>query len=128
MGIEMTKPVWPKLKSKKRGEVVTPRNFGFEIDLCAAIEKRVLVKLGYDDDIVERTYAVYGMYHSTKDKVLVCGTQIDHPAEALDRFESRNLEVGKIRFLTLTSSTFIPDRRFDPRDERYSKGFICRIN
>jgi hypothetical protein len=124
----MTKPVWPNLKPKKYSEIATPRNFRFERDLCAAIARRVLVKLRYDDDVVERTYAAYGVYRSTKDKVLLCGTQIDNPVESLYRFEPRNLEVGKIRSLSLTSNTFIPDRRFDPHEERYSKGFICRIN
>jgi hypothetical protein len=111
----------------KNSNIITPRNHQFEHDLCNAISKRVLVKLKYDTDTVERTFACYAVYHSSTGKVLVVGTQIDNPAEPSENYKPRNLEIGKLQSVRLTDIGFIPDERFDPNDKRYINGFLGRI-
>ena len=85
------------------------------------------MRLRYDDDVLDRLFAPYAVYRSTNDKVLVTGVQVKNPAEPIERFEPRNLEVGKITALEITASTFIPDRRFNPHDNKYRNGFVCRL-
>lgn len=104
-----------------------PRRRDLEQALCRAIEGRVLVRLRYKDDVVDRLIAPYGVYTSTKDKVNLACTQIDNPGKPLDRWEPRNLEVGLMRSVSLTDTKFQPDPRFDPSDSRYQNGFICRV-
>lgn len=95
--------------------------------LCDAIADKVLVNLRYRDDVVDRLVAPYGVYTSTKDKVLLASTQVDNPGKPLDRWEPRNLEVGLMTVVRLTNTKFQPDPRFDPSDARYQNGFVCRI-
>ena len=103
------------------------RRHDLERRLCEAVRARVLVRLRYKDDVSERLIAPYGVYTSTKDKVLLACTQIDNPGKPLDRWEPRNLEVGLMTSVTLTDEKFQPDPRFDPSDARYQNGFLCRI-
>jgi uncharacterized DUF497 family protein len=106
---------------------ITQRNYQFEQELCNAISKRVLVKLKYDTDTAERTFACHGVYYSTNAKVLVVGTQIDNPAEPSENNQPRNFEIGKLTSISLTEIAFIPDERFNPSDKRYSSGFIAKV-
>ena len=112
---------------KKESKQPAPRNLAHETSLCGAIRGRLLVRLRYDDDVLDRLFAPYAVYRSANDKVLVTGVQIENPAEPIERFEPRNLEVGKITALEITDSTFIPDRRFNLHDDKYQNGFICRF-
>jgi hypothetical protein len=111
----------------KNNTNITQRNYQFEHDLCNAISKRVLVKLKYDTDTVERTFAPYGVYNSTTGKVLFVGTQFDNPAEPSENYQPRNMEVGKLQSIRPTDIVFIADERFDPTDKRYRNGFLGRI-
>lgn len=96
--------------------------------LCDAVSKLLLVNIRYEDDFIDRLVAPYGVYFSTKDKVLLACTQIENPGKPLDRWEPRNFEVGLMKSVTLTNEGFKPDPRFDPRDPRYQNGFICCIH
>ena len=112
----------------KNNKAISERNYQFEQELCKAISKRVLIRLKYDTDTVERTFAPYGVYNSNTGKVLVCGIQTDNPADPSEHDKPRNLEVGKIISISLTNIGFIPDDRFDPTDKKYRNGFIERID
>ena len=114
-------------KTPKQEDLPARRKPEFENMLCEAISKRVQVELCYERELITRCFEPYGVYKSTRDKILVAGTQIDNPNKPRDRFKPHNLEVGKISRLTLTSTVFTPDHRFDPTDSRYANGFICRI-
>jgi hypothetical protein len=105
----------------------TPRNFDFERKLCGAISKAFRVRLQYDDDHAFRLFEPYAVYESTANKVLVVGQQIENLEKPYDRFEPRNFEVAKIRSLSISETTFSPNRNFNPQDKRYANGFICRI-
>lgn len=95
--------------------------------LCEAIEKRQIVRLRYDDDYIDRTFAPYIVYWSSKRNMLVSGYQIENPAEPLERNEWRNLDIDKIRTLSITNNAFRPDSGFDPFHKRYSAGIICHV-
>lgn len=103
------------------------RRLDFERHLCNAIRDRNLVRIRYKDDAADRLIAPYAVYTSSKDKVLLAGTQINNPGQPLDAWEPRNLEVGLMRSVTLTDTKFEPDTRFDPSDPRYKNGFVCRL-
>ena len=116
----------PKPK-KPKAVVKAPRNYHAEQALCAAIGKRVLVRLLYKDDVMPRLFAPYGVYEATTGKFLVAGTQLNNPADPLSNYEPRNLEVGLIRGVAPTDTTFAADPRFNPFDEKHERGFLCRI-
>lgn len=75
----------------------------------------------------DRLIAPYGVYTSTKDKVNLTCTQIRNPEKPFDSWEPRNLEVGKMTRVSLTDTKFQIDARFDPRDTRYERGFLCCV-
>lgn len=103
------------------------RRLDLEGQLCEAIQSRKLVEIMYDDDVAHRLYAPHAVYHSTKDKVNVSGTQIENPGDPLDRYEPRNFEVGRITSLRVTGTDFQADPRFDRFDPRYKEGIICSV-
>lgn len=112
---------------KEASKQPVARRLDHERTLCDAISKRLLVRLRYDDDTAERLFAPYGVYQSTTSKILVTGIQVENPADPQENREPRNLEVGKIRTLTVTGAKFVADVAFNFRDKRYQRGFICRL-
>lgn len=104
-----------------------PRNYQAEKALCAAIKQRVLVRVRYKDDLQARLFAPYAVYEATTGKFLVMGTQISNPADPLHNYEPRNLEVGLIKGIEATSTPFTLDPRFNPNDDMYERGFLCRV-
>lgn len=96
--------------------------------LCDAIARHLLVKLRYDDDLQFRTFAPHVVYRSSTGKTLVGGTQINNPAEPLERNEPRNFDLTKIARLEVTAERFTPHPDFNRHDPRYRNGIICAIN
>lgn len=117
----------PFAKGYKQPDPPAPRNYEFERLLCSAIEQELLVLLRYDDDRDDRLFEPSAVYHSTQDKVLVSGVQIDNPADPRDRHVPRNFEVGRLSRLTITDTHFKPDPRFDRFAEKFQNGIICCI-
>jgi hypothetical protein len=101
--------------------------FAVQSQLCEAIQKRVAVEFRYEQDGLYRTFEPYAVYNSTKDNVCVSGTQTKNLNKPLDRAQPRVFYLSEIRGLRITSSTFIPDARFDRFDPRYQHGIICSI-
>ncbi len=96
-----------------------PRQPHTEDLLCRAIRERSVVNLYYDDDLTPRRFEPTAVYHSTKGKVCLSGIQ---PGDG-----PKNLEVGKMRNVTLTGDKFQPDPRFDRFDSKYRNGIICSV-
>lgn len=117
----------PSFGAVKNTEVPAARNINIENALCSAIAGRALVLIRYKDDYSERLFAPHAVYWSTRDKVNVIGTQVENPADPLDRLEPRIFEVGMIRLVQLTDSKFQPDPRFNRFDPRYQHGIICSV-
>jgi hypothetical protein len=105
-----------------------PRSLQIENQFCAAIRERQIVQLRYKDDVSWRLFAPHAVFHSSTEKVLVTGTQVENPSKPWDRYEPRNFEIGLIKAMTLTDDKFTPDHRFNSRDERYSHGVICAVD
>ena len=114
-----------RYKTPKVGDLPAPRNLAFEENFCQAIRDRVLVKLRYEDDVAERTFAPHAVFHSLKNKVSVSGTQIKNPGKAGD--EPRYFEIGKVASATLTDCKFTPHPWFNRSDEQYRNGIICSV-
>ena len=97
-----------------------------EHHLCQAIERGVLVDLRYDDDVRARTFAPYVVYPTSTGKVCVFGMQIADPADASDRSDPHNFEVGRIRDVALSATRFERDPHFDLSSARY-RNRVCPI-
>ena len=96
--------------------------------LCDAVKSRNIVRLKYDDDFQFRTYAPYIVYRSSKNIVLVEGTQINNLEEPLVQNEPRQFELEKITALEVTDQKSPPPSDFNPLDKRYRYGIICVIS
>jgi hypothetical protein len=103
------------------------RNYLLEQKLCDAIKRHRVVRLQYKNQPYSRTFNPYGVYRSTKDKILVCGTQTKDDSQPFKEAEPHNFEVELISALTIIDQTFKYDDRFDPTSEAYREGFICVI-
>ena len=99
-----------------------------EDQLCSAIYERRVVQLRYKDDLSHRLFAPHAVFHSSTEKILVTGTQVENPSKPWDQYEPRNFEVGLIRDIILTEYKFKPDERFSSSDERYRHGLICAVD
>ena len=96
--------------------------------LCEAVKSRNIVRLKYDDDFQFRTYAPYIVYRSSKNIVLVGGTQINNPTEPFEHNEPRNFDLEKITALEVTDQKSQPPSDFDALNRRYRFGIICVIS
>jgi hypothetical protein len=103
------------------------RNLQLESKICSAITKRVRVKLQYEDDALARMFEPHAVYHTSKGKVCVSGNMISNPNDLSDELGAHNFEVGRLRSLSLTDTSFIPDPRFNRNDPKYRFGIICSI-
>jgi hypothetical protein len=103
------------------------RNPQFEGMLCRAVAERLLVELRYDSEVVPRLFAPHLVYESTTGRVNVAGTQVENPNQPDDAFEPRIFEVGLIRTLRLTDTSFRPDARFSPEEPRFHQRVICSV-
>ncbi len=115
-------------KAPKPEDQPVPRRLDLEAELCRAIKDKRQVELWFEDDRLPRLYDPYGVFTSTKNKVLVTGTQVRDGNDPVKPSEPRFFEVGNIRSLRITDSHFAVDRRFDRFDARYTNGFICVID
>ena len=104
-----------------------PRNPRFEELLCRAVTERLLVELRYTNDPAPRLFAPHAVYTSTVGRTNVFGTQVENPAQPLDIYEPRIFEVGQLRTLRLTDTSFRPDHRFEPGDPRFRNGIVCSV-
>jgi hypothetical protein len=104
-----------------------PRNPRFEEILCRAVTERLVVELRYTNDPSPRLFAPHAVYTSTVGRTNVFGTQVENPAQPLDLYEPRIFEVGQIRILRLTDTSFRPDHRFEPGDPRFRNGIVCSV-
>jgi len=95
--------------------------------LCAAIASHQLVRLRYQDDLQFRVFAPHIVYRSSTGKTLVAGTQINNPAEPLERNEPRNFDLAELTALEVAGEKFRPHHDFDRHDKRYRNGTICVI-
>ena len=96
--------------------------------LCEAVKSRNIVRLKYDDDFQFRTYAPVIVYRSSKNNVLVDGTQINNPMEPFEHNEPRKFDLEKITALEVTDQKSQPPSDFNPLDRRYRFGIICVIS
>ncbi len=79
--------------------------------------------------MVPRLFAPHIVYRSTTGRINVGGTQVVNPNQpAGDAFEPRMFEVGLIRTLRLTDTSFRPDPRFGPAEPRFREGVICSVD
>jgi hypothetical protein len=108
-------------------ELPAERHARFEELLCRAIAERVLVELRYDAEVPARLFAPHAVYRSTTGRINVGGTQLLNPGQPEDSYEPRVFEIGLIRTLRLTDTSFRPDARVDPEDPRYRNGVICAV-
>lgn len=105
-----------------------PRQPHIENQLCSAIRERKIVRLRYKADAAQRLFAPHAVFHSSTEKVLVTGMQVENPSKPWDRYEPRNFEVGLIKDIALTKDAFAPDQRFSSSDDRYRYGVICAVD
>ncbi|WID95949.1 hypothetical protein QO058_24910 [Bosea vestrisii] len=114
-------------KQKGLQEQPAPRKLHFEQSLCDAIAKRVVVELKYDGEFGARRIAPHAVYRSSAEKVNLSGYQLSNANEPLARDVPRTFEVGKITDMSLTTTKFIPDVRFDRFDTKYQNGLLCSV-
>lgn len=107
---------------------MTMRNYTLEKALCEAIKKHLIVRLQYKKELFWRTFEPYAVYESTKDKILVAGSQTKNDSKPLEPAEPRNFEPSLISSLKLTDKIFKYDVRFDRYDKKFAHGFICVIH
>lgn len=103
------------------------RNIPLEQKLCDAIKRHRIVSLRYKGQLYSRTFEPYIIYRSTKDKILLGGTQTRDDSQPTKPPEPHNFEVKLISALTVTDDVFKYDDRFDPANDIYRNGIICII-
>jgi hypothetical protein len=103
------------------------RQLRFEELLCRAVADRVLVELRYDNEVLPRLFAPHVVYRSTTGRINIAGLQLLNPGQPEDSYEPRIFEIGLIRTLRLTDTSFRPEGRVDPEDPRYRNGIICSV-
>lgn len=106
---------------------LAPRNQRFEELFCRAVREHLLVELRYNQDPSPRLFAPHAVYTSTVGRTNVFGTQVENPAQPTDVYEPRIFEVGLVRTLRLTDTSFRPDHRFEPDDPRFRNGIVCSV-
>lgn len=111
----------------KPADRMAPRNQRFEELFCRAVTERLLVELRYNQDPSPRLFAPHAVYTSTVGRTNVFGTQVENPSQPLDAYEPRIFEVGLVRTLRLTDTSFRPDHRFEPHDPRFRNGIVCSV-
>lgn len=114
-------------RKSRPGDRPARRNPPFEAMLCRAVAERLLVELRYDSEVVPRLFAPHLVYRASTGRVNVAGTQVDNPNQPGDVFEPRMFEIGLIRTLRLTDTSFRPDARFSPDEPRFREGVICSV-
>ena len=114
-------------RKPKPADRPAPRNPPFESMLCRAVAERLLVELRYDAELAPRLFAPHIVYRSTTGRINVGGTQIANPSQPEDVFEPRIFEIGLIRTLRLTDTSFRPDARFNPEQPRFQEQVICSV-
>lgn len=103
------------------------RNLTFENQLCSAIKTHRVIRLQYKKQNYYRTFEPYVIYRSTKDNILVGGTQTKDDSRPFKKSEPHNFEIDLISSLQITETTFEYDSRFDPAGKEYSNGIFCII-
>lgn len=117
---------FPKTATKKPVEIA-PRNFANEQLLGTAIQKHVVVRFRYKDDLLARDFEPSAVYHTPTGKVCASGEMTSNPNDLSDQLGPHNFEVGLMTGLTLTDRKFIPDPRFNRYDAKYRNGIICSV-
>jgi hypothetical protein len=113
--------------ARRPDDVPAERQLRFEELLCRAIADRVLVELRYDNEVLPRLFAPHVVYRSTTGKINIAGLQLINPGQPQDVYEPRIFEIGLVRTLRLTDTTFRPEGWADPEDPRYRNGIICSV-
>jgi hypothetical protein len=114
-------------RSRPAQDLPAARNLHFEELLCRAVAARLLVELRYDAEVEPRLFAPHLVYRSTTGRINVGGTQIHNPGQPEDSYEPRLFEVGLIRTLRLTDTSFRPDNRFRRDEPQFHEGVICAL-
>ena len=85
---------------------------------CVAIRRRVLVKLLFADDPVEKLFEPIAVYWSSERALLVDGVPIGEAGATM-----QTLEIAKVRSVSLTERAFV----INPVVNRftYGHGIIC---
>jgi hypothetical protein len=104
------------------------RNVLLENKLCDAIKRHQVIRLRYKGQLYSRTFEPYIIYRSTKDNILLGGTQTKDDSQPLKPATPHNFEIELITALTVTDATFKYDERFDPTADIYRNGILCVIN
>jgi hypothetical protein len=104
-----------------------PRNPRCEEQLCDAVARRLLVEVRYDAEVMPRLFAPHLVYLSPTGRINVGGTQVHNPGQPDDAFEPRLFEIGLIRTLRLTDTSFRPDPGFRPDEPRFKGRVICSV-
>ena len=114
-------------RSRLTDDAPAARNPHFEDLLCRAVAGRLLVELRYDSEIEPRLFGPHLVYRSTTGRINVAGTQIHNPGQPEDSYVPRLVEIGLIRTLRLTDTSFRPDRRFQRDEPQFHEGVICAL-
>ena len=104
-----------------------PRNPQFEERLCDAVALRLLVEVRYDAEVMPRLFAPHLVYLSPTGRINAGGTQVHNPGQPDDAFEPRLFEIGMIRTLRLTDTSFRPDPGFQPDEPRFKGRVFCSV-
>jgi hypothetical protein len=106
---------------------VAPRNYVNERLLCEAIQKQLVVRFRYKDDLQDREFEPSAVYHSPTGKVCVSGIIRSNPNDPEDDLGPHNFEVGLMSSVNMTLIKFVPNLRFDRDDPKYRFGIVCPL-
>ena len=82
--------------------------------MCQAIKNRLLVKLHYEHDRMERVFAPYAMYESILGNIIIYGLQVRNPSKPLDDGQLRYYSLRRLRSIRLTDTPFHSGQEYSP--------------
>ena len=82
--------------------------------IAHAIKNNLLIKLRYEYDRMERTFAPYAMYESILGNIIIYGFQVHNPAKPLDNEHFRYYALRRLSFVRLTDTEFQPGSGYSP--------------
>jgi len=105
------------------------RNYGLEQKMCGAIKKRLVVKLKYKDDLLERTFEPYILFEQPNTKTFsLCGYQTMNLNDRLAEPGWRDFDFYLVKYFTITDVVFKPDTEFSSFKDIYGSNVIGALD
>lgn len=93
----------------------------------SAIRHRHLLKLRYQHQPGQRTFAPHVIFHGEGRTILVAGVQQFNPDKPLEKNQWRTFDLAKLAQVNETRDGFLVDREYDRTAKTYEGGIISDV-